>query len=49
MSQRKQAPETAETYRDFIKCFVDQIQDANYLWKIYSIVRSKAEREAVQA
>ena len=46
MSQQKQAPDTAETYRYFIKQFVDQIQDVNYLWKTYSIVRAKAEREA---
>ena len=38
MSQKKQAPETAETYRHFIKMFVEEIADANYLWRIYSIL-----------
>ena len=46
MSQQKQAPDTAETYRYFIKQFVDQIQDANSLWQIYTIARCKAEKEA---
>lgn len=38
MSQKKQAPETAETYRHFIKMFVDEISDVNFLWQIYSIL-----------
>lgn len=46
MSKQKQAPESADTYRYFIKQFIDEIQDVNYLWKIYSIVRAKALQEA---
>ena len=36
----QQAPETAETYRHFIHQFIDEINDANTLWRICTIVRA---------
>lgn len=44
MSQQKQTPETAETYRYFIKMMVDTITDANDLWRIYTLVSVKHEK-----
>lgn len=44
MSQQKQAPDTAETYRYFIHKFIDEISDANVLWRIYTIVRRQWEK-----
>ena len=44
MSQRKTAPETAETYRHFIKMLVDEISDAYTLWVIYTIVLGRWKR-----
>ena len=44
MSTKKQAPESAETYRYFIKQLVDEISDANSLWTIYSIVYGRWKR-----
>lgn len=44
MSQRKQAPETAETYREVIKKMLDTITDANDLLRIYTLVSIKHEK-----
>lgn len=44
MSQQKQAPENAETYRYFIKQMIDEITDPNDLWRIYTIVYVKYEK-----
>lgn len=44
MSQQKQAPETAETYRYFIRQMIDEITDANDLWRIYTLVCVKHEK-----
>lgn len=48
MSQQKQAPESAETYRRYIHKFIDEIVDANTLWTIYSIVRSLWKSEILK-
>lgn len=45
MAKKKQAPEDAETYRRFIKQFVDEISDANALWTIYTIAMRRWSRE----
>lgn len=39
MSQKKQAPDTAETYRNFIKQMIEEIPDSYDLWRLYTIVR----------
>ena len=49
MSQKKQAPETAETYRYFIRQMIDKITDANDLWRIYTLVRVKHEKVGQEA
>ena len=41
---KQQAPETAETYRRFIRQMIDEITDANDLWSIYTIVRNRWEK-----
>jgi len=46
MSQQKQAPEAAETYRHFIKQLIDEIQDPNALWRLYTLVLLQWKREA---
>lgn len=38
---QKQAPESPETYREYIKKWVDEITDVNDLWRIYTIVSVK--------
>lgn len=49
MSQKKQAPETAETYRYFIRQMIDEISDANDLWRIYTLVSVKYEKVGQEA
>lgn len=44
MNQQKQALESAETYRYFIKQMIDEITDPNDLWRIYTLVCVKHEK-----
>ena len=44
---KQQAPETAETYRYFIKQLIDEITDPNDLWRIYTIVCVKHEKVVI--
>lgn len=46
MSQQKQAPESAETYRYFIKQMISEINNVQDLKRLYTLVCVKAEREA---
>lgn len=41
---KQQAPETAETYRYFIRQMIDEITDANDLKRIYTLVCVKHEK-----